>query len=146
MKLFLSFFEPSLYLCSISCFFLLASSDLRASWYYFSWFSFINFLFGSLKNCLFVFGKITKISLILLLLKKTLCFCSFLKSFSCKFVFRARSSKNISLFFFVVNPFFEKILFFCLDPFVSVQKMSPQFSSFSFLLFLSSFSKLLFFL
>ena len=59
-----SFFPPCVVL--IPCLFHVLLI-ISVSWYYFSWFSFINLLFGSLKiNCRFVFGqKFQKISLIL---------------------------------------------------------------------------------
>ena len=88
MNLCLSFWNPA-FICGESLvFFLLVFLICCVSWYYFSWFSFINLLFlGLFKNCrlvFFFFWKITKISLILPFLvfkKKTPCFSSFCDQF-----------------------------------------------------------------
>ena len=117
------FFEPSLLRCFISCFFppwvvlipclFHVVLIISASWHYFSWFSFINLLFGSLKNKL-SFCCWTKVSKniidTLFIIKKKICFSWLSSIFAFEFVFSRMIFKNILLFFFVFTFFFEGYL------------------------------------
>ena len=130
------FFEPSRLRCLVSCFFPLrvvlmpclfhVLLIISVSWNYFSRFSFINLLFGSLKkNCRFVFKtKVSKNitdSFLSFFLKKKPGF-SWVSSFFVFYFFMHDLQKHVAIFL-CLQPLFWKISwFFCRNPFVSVQK------------------------
>ena len=105
----LLFFPPCVVL--IPCLFHV-SLIISVSWHYFSWFSFINLLFGSQKKKLsFCFWtKVSKISLILFLslfLKKKTLFLSFI-IFAFEFVFWCMIFKNMFCYFSLFSHSFLK--------------------------------------
>ena len=119
-------FLLSLLRCLISCFsFLLESSCFslffpfslifRVSWCYFSWFVFINLLFGSLQN-LFVFEKFQKISLIQLLVFPFLVV-------NCSRTFFMHDTKNTLLCF---QSLFWKISCFLISSYLFAKKVTSK--------------------
>ena len=133
------FFEPSLLRCFISCFFppcvdlipclFHVLLIISASWHYFSWFSSINLLFGSLKNnCRFVVGqKFQKISLILFLsLKKLLFFLSFINFCFWICFFMHDLQKHFAIFLCFHILFWKISWFFCLNLLLSVKKNTKK--------------------
>ena len=138
MKFCLCFFELSLLRCFISCVFHLCVVlipclfhvllIISASWYYFSWFSFINLLFGTLKQIVVLFldkSFKTYHKFSFYHFGKNHVFLEF-HHFVLFYFFMHDLQKHV-LFFLCFQSLFWKIsCFFCRSPFVSVQKKNTS--------------------